>query len=163
MMLIKRIQELCQLRYFRLSFVRMYSKVTQTKIEKRWKRFFKNAKVKLVFTSDKLRQVFVHKDSYPSVLSSKVVYEFNCASCNTSYVGQTHRHLTTSIDEHFGKDKKSRIYQHLMSSADCLNICSLNKQNSYQYIISFSIWLSYVSSVFLCYILFYRHTPFRMF
>ena len=111
----------------------------------------------------------MHKDSYPSVLSSKVVYEFNCASCNTSYVGQTHRHLTTSIDEHFGKDKKSHIYQHLMSSADCLNICSrdcffildttitkhqtrikeglfiswlkttLNKQNSYQYIISFSI------------------------
>ena len=126
MLLIKRIQESCQLSNFRLSFIGMYSKVAQSKIEKRWKRFFKNAKVKLVFTSDKLRQVFLHEDSYPNVLSSKVVYEFNCASRNTSYVGQTHRHLTTSIDKHFGKDKKSNIYQHLMSSADCLNVCWRN-------------------------------------
>ena len=95
--------------------------------------------------------------------------EFVCASCNASYVGQTHRHLTTRIDEHFGKDKKSHIYQHLMSSVDCLNACSsdcfsildtartkhqlrikeslfiswlkptLNKQKSHQYIISLSI------------------------
>ena len=49
---------------------------------------------------------------------------FVCASCNASYVGQTHQHLITRIDEHFGKDKKSHIYQHLMSSADCLNACS---------------------------------------
>ena len=35
-----------------------------------------------------------------------------------------HRHLTARINEHFGKDKKSHIYQHLVSSADCLNACS---------------------------------------
>ena len=28
------------------------------------------------------------------------------------------------IDENFDKDKKSHTYQHLMSSADCLNACS---------------------------------------
>ena len=147
----------------------MYSKVTQNKIEKLCKRFCKSAKVKLVLTSNKLCQTFSYKDSYPSVLSSKVAYKFVCASCNASYVGQTHRHLTTRIDEHFGKDKKSRIYQRLMSSADCLNACSrdcfsildtartkhqlrikeslfiswlkptLNKQKSHQYIISLSI------------------------
>ena len=94
----------------------MYSKVTQNKTEKLWKRFWKNAKVKLVFTSDKLHQTFTHKDSYQSVLSSKVTCKFVCASCNASYVGQTHRHLTIRIDEHFGKDKKSHIYQHLMST-----------------------------------------------
>ena len=60
-------------RYFKLPFIGMYSKVTQNKIEKLCKRFCKNAKVKLVFTSDKLRQTFSYKDSYPSVLSSKVV------------------------------------------------------------------------------------------
>ena len=68
----------------------MYSKVTQNKIEKLCKRFCKSAKVKLVFTSNKLCQTFSYKDSYPSVLSSKVVYKFVCASCNASYVGQTH-------------------------------------------------------------------------
>ena len=67
---------------------------------------------------------FSYKDSYPSVLSSKVVYKFVCASCNASYDGQTHHHLTTRIDEYFGTDKKSHIYQHLMSSSDCLNAWS---------------------------------------
>ena len=97
-------------RYFKLPFIGMYSKVTQNKIEKRCKRFSKSAKVKLVFISNKLCQTFSCKDSYPSVLSSKVVYKFIFASCNASYVGQTYRHLTTRIDEHFGKDKKSHIY-----------------------------------------------------
>ena len=102
----------------------MYSKVTQNNIEKLCKRFCKNVKAKLVFTSNKLSQTFSYKDSYPSVLNSKVVYKFVCASCNASYVGQTHQHLKTRIDEHFGKDKNSHIYQHLMSSSDCLNACS---------------------------------------
>ena len=157
-------------RYFKLPFIGMYSKVTQNKIEKLCKRFCKNVKVKLVFTSNKLGQTFSYKDSYPSVLNSKVVYKFVCASCNASYVGQTHQHLTTRTDEHFGKDKDSHIYQHLMSSSDCLNVRSrdcltmiytektkhhlgikeswfitwlkptLNKQKSHRYIISLSNW-----------------------
>ena len=156
-------------RYFKLPFIRMYSKVTQNKIEKLCKRSCKSAKVKLVFTINKLRQTFSYKDSYPSVLSSKFVYKFVRASSNASYVAQTHRHLTTRIDEHFGKDKKSHIYQHLMSSGGCLNACSrdcfsildtartkhqlhikeslfiswlkptLNKQKSHQYLISLNI------------------------
>ena len=113
-----------EIRYFKLPFIGMYSKVTENKIEKLCKRFCKNAKFKLVSTSDKLRQTFTYKDSCPSVLSSKVVYKFVRASCNSSYVGQTHRHLTTRIDEHFGNDKKLHLYQHLMLSADYLNACS---------------------------------------
>ena len=85
-------------RYFKLPFIGMYSKVTQNKIEKLCNRFCKNARVKLVFTSGKLHQTFTYKDSYPSAVSSKVVYEFVCASCNAGYIGQTHRHLTTRID-----------------------------------------------------------------
>ena len=111
-------------RYFKLPFIGIYSKVAKNKIEKLCKKVCKNVKVKLVFTSDKLRQTFSYKDSYPSVLISKVVYKFVCASCNASYVGETHRHLTTRIDEHFGKDKESHIYQHLMLSSDCLNACT---------------------------------------
>ena len=77
-------------RYFKLPYIGMYSKVTQKKIEKICKRFCKNAKVKLVLTSDKLRQTLTYKNSYPSVLISKVVYKFVCASCNASFTGQTH-------------------------------------------------------------------------
>ena len=111
-------------RYFKLPFIGMYSKVTQIKIERLCKRFCKNGKVKLVFTSNKLRQTISSKDCCPSVLSLKVVHKFVCASCNASYVGKTHRHLTTRIVEHFGKDKNSHIYQHLMSSTDFFNACS---------------------------------------
>ena len=94
----------------KLPFTGMYSKVTQDKIGKLRKRFYKNTKVKLVFIIDKLRQTFTYKDFYPSVPSSKVFYKFVCTRCNASYIGQTHRHLTTRIDEHLGKDKKSHIY-----------------------------------------------------
>ena len=47
----------------------MYSNVKQNIIEKLCKRFYKTAKVKLVFTRDKLRQTFSYRNSYPSVLS----------------------------------------------------------------------------------------------
>ena len=80
--------------------------------------------LKLVFTSNELGQKLTYKGSYPSVLSLKVVYKFVCANCNASHVGQTYRHFTTKIDEHFGKNKKSHIYQHLMPSTHCLNACS---------------------------------------
>ena len=45
-------------RYFKLPFIGMYSKVTQNNIEKLCRRFCKSAKVKLVFTSNKLSQTF---------------------------------------------------------------------------------------------------------
>ena len=64
------------------------------------------------------------KDPYQSEHLSKVVYNFVCASCNASYVGQTCQHLITRIDEHFGRDKKSYIYQPLLSPKDGLDNCS---------------------------------------
>ena len=67
-------------RYFKVPFTGMYSKVTQNKTEKSCKRFCKNAKVKVDFISDILRQTFTYKDSYLSVLSSKFVHKFICAS-----------------------------------------------------------------------------------
>ena len=122
----------------------------------------------MVFTSEKLRCTFSAKDPYQNEHLSKIVYKFVSASCNASYVGQSSQHLATRIDEHFGKDEKSHIYQHLMLSKDCLDKCSkdcfsvldtgntkhqlrikeslyltwlkpiLNKQKQYQYITSLS-------------------------
>ena len=157
-------------RYFNLPFIGMYSKVTQNKIEKLCKRFCKSAKVRLVFTSNKLCQTFSYKDSYPSVLSSKAVYKFVCFVLAVILVMLVKR---TDISQPGLMNTlvriKSHIYQHLMSSADCLNACSrdcfsildtarakhqfrikeslfiswlkptLNKQKSHQYIISLSI------------------------
>ena len=88
-----------EIRYLKLPFMCMYFDITQNKIEKICKRFRKNVKVKLVVTNDKLSQAFSYKYSYPSVLSSKVVYKFVSVSYNASYVGQIHQHLTTRTDE----------------------------------------------------------------
>ena len=85
----------------------------QKKIDQLCKRFCKSLKVKLVFTSEKLRCAFSTKDPYQSEHLSKVVYKFVCASC-----------YATRIDKHFGKNKKSHIYQYLMSSKHCLDKCS---------------------------------------
>ena len=62
----------------------MYSKVTQSKIENLSKEFGKSFEVKLAFSSNKLRQTFTYKDSYLSVLSSKIFYKLGFASCNAS-------------------------------------------------------------------------------
>ena len=68
--------------------------------------------------------VFQQKIHIKGNIFPKLPVSFFCASCNASYVGQTCRHLATRIDKHFGKDKKSPIFQHLMTSKDCLDICS---------------------------------------
>ena len=87
----------------------------------------------LVFTSEKIRCALSTKDPYQSEHFSKVAYKFAGASCNANFVGQTCRHWTTRIDEHFGKDKKSNIYQHLMSSTECLEKCSKDCFSVFRY------------------------------
>ena len=53
---------------------------------------------------------FFNKRPNQSEHLSKFVHKSACASRNTSYVVHTCRHLTTRIDDHFSKDKKSHIY-----------------------------------------------------
>ena len=157
-----------KIRYFKLSFIGLHSKLMQKKIDQLCKRFCKSLKVKLVFASEKLQCAFLTKDPFKSEHLSKVVYKSVCATRNASYAGQTCRYLATRIDEYFGKDNKSHIYQHLMPSKDCLDKCFkdffsvldttntkhqlrikeslyitwlkpiLNKQKQYQYITSLS-------------------------
>ena len=48
-------------------------------------------------------------------------YKFTCASCSSSYIGQTCRHFKTKIEEHIKKDNKPHIFKHLRSTATCFN------------------------------------------
>ena len=64
------------------------------------------------------------KDFDPQSLRSRVVYKFQCASCNACYIGETTRHLSTRIREHLVSDKSSHIYKHLQESETCKNSCS---------------------------------------
>ena len=49
-------------------------------------------------------------------MKSYVVYQFNCPSCNDSYIGKTERNLCIRTEEHACSDKESAIY-------DYINIC----------------------------------------
>ena len=60
--------------------------------------------IRLVFNSFKIKNYFAYKDSIPNDLKSFLVYKFTCASCSSSYNGETCRHFKTRIGEYIKKD-----------------------------------------------------------
>ena len=59
-----------------------------------------NFNIKLVFISFKIKSYFSYKDPIPNDLKSFLVYKFPCASCSSSYMGETSRHFETRIEKH---------------------------------------------------------------
>ena len=54
----------------------------------------------MVFTTRKLESCLPSlKSEFSNDLKSRVVYKLSCSGCNSTYVGQTVRHLTTRIEE----------------------------------------------------------------
>ena len=64
------------------------------------------------------------RDPVADGLRSRVVYKFECAGCNTCYVGETCRHFSTSVREHLVNDGASHTFKHLKDSAHCSALCS---------------------------------------
>ena len=58
---------------------------------------FTNIDIKLVFSTFKVKQLFIVKGFVPKGLRSHVVYKFTCAGCNASYIGETTRHVSTAV------------------------------------------------------------------
>lgn len=110
--------------YFKLPYLGDISICTKKKVSKLCKRFCKNKIIQLVFVPFKVGDIFSVKDTIPNTLKSYVVYKFSCAGCNSCYIGETKRHLTTRIKEHLGTDKNSHIYQHLNKNDVCKNSAS---------------------------------------
>ena len=69
----------------------------------------------------KNKNYFSYKDPIPIDLKSFLVYKSTCASCSSSYIGETCRHLKTRIEERIKKDNKSRIFKHLHSFETCFD------------------------------------------
>ena len=89
----------------------------KNKLSKFCKEFCKeNFNIKSVFNSRKIKNYFSYKEPIPNDLKSFLVYKFTCASCSSSYIGQTCRHFKTSIEEHVKNDNKSHIFKHLHST-----------------------------------------------
>ena len=110
--------------FFKLPYVGPFSIVAQNRLRKLLKRYCNNLDVKLAFSSFKIRSMFSVKGPVPVELRSNVVYKFTCASCNSCFVGETSRHLSTRIREHLNRDRTSHIFQHLQQSEACRSSCS---------------------------------------
>ena len=65
--------------------------------------------------------MFSVEDRTPVALKSMVVYQFSCAGCNSSYIGETSRHFSTRIMELTESDKNSQIFKHFNTSPLCKN------------------------------------------
>ena len=92
------------------------------KLSKLCKEFYKeNFRIKLVFNSFKIKDYFSYKNTILDDLKSFLVYKFTCASCSSSYIGETCRYFKTRIEKHIKNDNKSRIFKHLNSTATCFD------------------------------------------
>ena len=76
-----------KIRYFKLPLFGLHSNLAQKKVDQLCKWLCRSLKVKLIFTSEKLRCTFSTKDPNQREHLSKDVYKFVCARCNASYVG----------------------------------------------------------------------------
>ena len=108
--------------YFKLPYIGNLSHHIKNKLSKLCKEFCKESfNIKLVFSSFEIKTFFSFIDPIPNDLKSFLVCEFTCASCSSSYISETCRHLKTRIEEHIKKDNKSHIFKHLQSTVTCFN------------------------------------------
>ena len=82
--------------------------------------------MKLIFNSFKIKNHFSYKDPISNDFKSFLVYIFTCASCSSSYIGETCRHFKTGIEKHIKKDNKSKHQHSTTTSFGSYNPCYFN-------------------------------------
>ena len=111
---------------FKIPFIGEHSYAFGKKIKKMFEPISR-IKVRIVYTSFKVRNYFSLKCKTPKQLLSNVVYKFTCRQdADVSYIGETKRHLITRVKEHLALNNftnKSQIKSHLRSNC---NECKLN-------------------------------------
>ena len=86
-----------------LPFLGELSLLTRTRLKKALKGVLGCCKIQFVFKSQRnLSNIFRFKDHLPYELVSHVVYKFKCGRCNSTYYGETDRHLKVRAGEHIG-------------------------------------------------------------
>ena len=107
--------------HFKLPYIDNLSHHIKNKLLKICKEFCKETfNIKLVFNSLKIKNHFSYKYPIPNDLKSFLVCKFTCASCSSSYIGET-CHFKTRIEEHIKKDNKPLIFKHLHSTTTCFD------------------------------------------
>ena len=60
----------------------------------------KEANLNVIFTTKRIIDLFSNKSATPLDVQSNLVYKFDCHGCNSSYIGETSRHLRTRVADH---------------------------------------------------------------
>ena len=84
----------------------------------------KNLDIKLAVSSFKIKNLLTVMDRVHRSIPSCVVYKFFCAGCNSVYIGERTRHLSTRVREHLYTDKNAHIVKHLKNSLSCKSLCN---------------------------------------
>ena len=70
-----------------------------------------NAPCKFILTTRKLKTCLPSlKPAVPKMLLSNVVYKLTCPGCESSYVGQTVRHVQRRLREHLGSRGTMKVH-----------------------------------------------------
>ena len=89
--------------YIGLPFLGKITDQVKRSIKQINKQFIPHKDVIIYFKPGRRISNFFHvKDSTPVELRSHIVYKYTCARCNSSYIGQTARHVRHRIAEHAG-------------------------------------------------------------
>ena len=108
--------------YIILPYIGILSHHIKNKLLELCKEFcIENFKIKLAFNLFKIKNYFSYKDPIPNDLKSFLVYKFTCASCKSTYIGETCRHFKSRIEDHIEKDNNSHIFKHVQSTTTCFD------------------------------------------
>ena len=118
---VKQTEEESNISYFKLPYIGDFSNNCKLKLNKICQKYCKKVNVRIAFQSSKLSKMFSTKDKL--MLKSNIVYHFQCAGCNSVYVGYTTRHYQTRIHEHLFTDVASHVYKHINDKAECRATC----------------------------------------
>ena len=95
-------------------------------LSKKLRKLFEDShdcKVRIIFTSFKIRNYFSLKSKTPKYLLSNVVYKFTCQNdSGVSYIGETKRHLITRMKEHLSLKnsyQNSEVKSHIKNCVHC--------------------------------------------
>ena len=118
---------------------------TRATLQESIKKVLNCCRLQVIFkVTNKLCNNFCLKDPVPQILTSDMVYKFQCGLCNESYYGECVRHLALRSGEHIGlssstnkraqPEKDSAVSHHLLncnyspSFQDFSVLCRENKK-----------------------------------
>ena len=94
--------------YLNLPFYGSQTYVMKRKLGQLFKKYYPQIDLRIVMTnSNIIGNLFRFKDLLPTLLCSRIVYEYSCGDCGATYVGKSQRHLHTRIAEHRGVSERT--------------------------------------------------------